>query len=75
MSEVAKFEKSANYPPTATILDNDNEVLEVVSRQDGSFELTVFNRRGGTDRWDDMSVVLKKEHFEALGSIASHNQE
>jgi hypothetical protein len=71
VTEIAKFQiQQLGGADVATILDNESEVLEIVRRSDGTFELIVHNRRGETDRWDDLSVVLKPQHFAVLGSIA-----
>ena len=71
MAEIANFKLESSGAEVATILDNENAVLEVMKRSDGTYELTVHNRRGETDRWDDLSVVLKPRHFAVLGSIAT----
>ena len=69
---MVEFTKQQKYgADVATILDNDVECVEVARRTDGNFELTVHNRHGGdSDRWDDLTAVLKPEHFVELGKIA-----
>lgn len=64
------FKKQHYGAEVATILNNEQEVVEVVRRTDGDFELTVHNREGESDRWHDLSAVLKPAHFVALGQIA-----
>jgi hypothetical protein len=69
--EVANFKKEQlTGAMVATILDNENEVLEVLKRSDGKYDLIVHNRRGETDQWDDFTVTLKPAHFAVLGTIA-----
>lgn len=71
MTETANFKKQQlGGADVATILDNENETLEVVRRTDGTFELIIHNRRAETDTWDDLSVTLKPAHFSVLGSIS-----
>lgn len=70
MTEIANFKIQAHGADVATILDSDNETLEIVRRTDGTFELVVHNRRFESDTWDDLSVILKPQHFAVLGSIA-----
>lgn len=71
MTEAAKFEKQRFGATVAQIHETDYEAVEVQARNDGKFVLTVHNRRGDTDLWDDLSVTLEPKHFEMLGSIAS----
>lgn len=71
MAEIANFKKQQFGADVATILETADQVLEVVRRDDGTFNLIVHNRRGETDTWDDLSVNLKPQHFSVLGSIAS----
>lgn len=70
MAETAKFKRDSAGADVATIHEADGEVVEVLRCSDGKFELTIHNRRGESDRWDDLSATLKPAHFEALGSIA-----
>ena len=65
-----EFKKQHYGADVATVLDNEAEVVEVMRRSDGKFELTVHNRQGESDRWRDISAVLKPEHFVELGKIA-----
>jgi hypothetical protein len=67
----AKFEKQRFGATVAQIHETAFEAIEVQARNDGKFVLTVHNRRGDTDLWDDMSVTLGPKHFEMLGSIAN----
>jgi hypothetical protein len=55
---------------TTTILETPDEVVEVLHLRDGTFRLTIHNRRPGSDVWDDLSATLRPQHFAALGSIA-----
>lgn len=67
---MVKFNKQTYGADVATILDNEDEIVEVLRREDGNFELTVHNRRGGTEGWTDLSAILTPEHFIELGKIA-----
>lgn len=67
----AKFEKQRFGATVAQIHETAFEAIEVQARNDGKFVLTVHNRRGDTNLWDDLSVTLEPKHFEMLGSIAS----
>lgn len=71
MVEIANFKKEQFGGDVATILETENQVLEVLRHSNGLFSLIVHNRQGDTDRWDDMSVTLKPQHFSVLGSIAA----
>ena len=66
----AKFERQRFGAMVATIVETAHVTLEVLARNDGRFVLTVHNRTGETDRWEDLSVTLEPRHFEMLGSIA-----
>ena len=70
MTETAKFERQRFGAMVATIKETADGALEVLARNDGRFVLTVHNRTGETDRWEDMSITLEPKHFEMLGSIA-----
>ena len=54
----------------ATILETDDSVVEVMERNDGTYELIVHARRSEYGPREDLSARLKPEHFELLGSIA-----
>lgn len=69
MTEAAKFEKQRFGAMVAQIHETEFEAIEVQARNDGKFILTVHNRRGDTNLWDDMSVTLEPKHFEMLGSV------
>ena len=71
MTETAKFEKQRFGATVAQIHETDYAAIEVQARNDGKFVLTVHNRRGDTNLWDDMSITLEPKHFEMLGSIAN----
>lgn len=71
MTETARFEKQRFGATVAQIHETDYAAVEVQARNDGKFVLTVHNRRGNTNLWDDMSVTLEPKHFEMLGSIAN----
>lgn len=66
----AKFEKQRFGVTVAQIHETDYAAVEVQARNDGKFVLTIHNRRGDTNLWDDMSVTLEPKHFQMLGSIA-----
>lgn len=66
----AKFERQRFGAMVATIVETAHVTLEVLARNDGRFVLTVHNRTGEADRWEDLSVTLEPQHFEMLGSIA-----
>lgn len=71
MSNRATFEKQEYGAVVATILENDNEILEVQKLPDGSHNLIVHRRKNRcSNLWDDITVNLKAEHFQMLGSIA-----
>lgn len=67
----AQFEKQRFGATVAQIHATDYEATEVQARNDGKFVLTVHNRTGEPDRWEDLSVTLEPKHFEMLGSIAN----
>lgn len=69
MTETAKFERQRYGAMVATIKETEHVVLEVLARNDGRFVLTVHNRTGEPDRWEDLSVTLEPKHFEMLGSV------
>ena len=71
MTEAAKFERHRFGAMVATIAETEHVALEVLARNDGKFVLTVHNRTGEPDRWEDLSVTLEQKHFEMLGSIAN----
>jgi len=71
--EVAVFKEQSTGARVATILDNENEALEVMRCADGKYDLIIHNRRGETDRWEDLTVTLKPAHFAALGTIATES--
>ena len=66
---MVEFQKQQYGAEVATILDNENETVEVMRRSDGTFELIIHNRRGETDTWDDLTAILKAEHFVELGRV------
>lgn len=66
-----EFRKQRYGAEVATLLEDDEQAVEVLRRADGDFELTVHIRRGkNPDAWDDLTAVLKPEHFIDLGKIA-----
>jgi hypothetical protein len=65
-----EFKKEIYGAEVATIVENEDEILEVLRRSDGKFDLTVHCRRPKTGRWDDLTVVLEPRHFKDLGDIA-----
>lgn len=69
MAHTAKFERQRFGAMVATILETEYGALEVVARNDGKFVLTIHNRTGESDRWEDLSVTLEPKHFEMLGSV------
>lgn len=69
MTETAKFERQRYGAMVATIKETEHVALEVLARNDGRFVLTVHNRTGEPDRWEDLSVTLEPKHFEMLGSV------
>lgn len=71
MAHMAKFEKQRFGATVAQIHETDYAALEVQARNDGKFVLTVHNRTGEPDRWEDFSITLEPKHFEMLGSIAN----
>lgn len=54
----------------ATILDQPDQIVEVMKKPNGAFDLIIHNRNDETGLWDDMTAVLRPEHFVALGEIA-----
>jgi len=68
-TSAAKFERQRFGALVATIVETDHVALEVLVRNDGKFVLTVHNRTGEPDRWEDLSVTLEPKHFEMLGSV------
>lgn len=54
----------------ATILETDDSVVEVMERNDGTYELIVHARRSEHGEREDLSARLKPEHFDLLGSVA-----
>lgn len=69
MTETAKFKRQRYGAMVATIKETEHVALEVLARNDGRFVLTVHNRSGEPDRWEDLSVTLEPKHFEMLGSV------
>lgn len=67
---MAEFKRQKYGSDVATILETDEQVLEILRRRDGIFDLIVHNRILDTDRWEDLTVNLKPEHFIELGNIA-----
>ena len=65
-----EFKKQAYGADVATVLENEDSVLEVLRRKDGKFELTIHSRQPDTDRWEDLTSVLEPPHFIELGRIA-----
>lgn len=66
----ATFVKQTFGAVVATIRETDDALLEVQKMPDGTFSLTVHNRVGCTDRFEDLSIKLEAKHFAMLGSIA-----
>lgn len=66
----ATFVKQTFGAVVATIRETDDALLEIQKLPDGTFSLTVHNRVGETDRFEDMSIKLDRKHFAMLGSIA-----
>lgn len=69
MTETAKFERQRFGAMVATIRETEHVALEILARNDGRFVLTVHNRTGEPDRWEDLSITLEPKHFEMLGSV------
>lgn len=69
MTETAKFERQRFGAMVATIRETEHVALEILARNDGRFVLTVHNRAGEPDRWEDLSITLEPKHFEMLGSV------
>lgn len=67
-----KFEIQSTGARVATIHESEDQIVEVLQRGDGRLDLIVHNRRGDTDRWDDLSAVLKPEEFADLGRAADY---
>lgn len=59
------------YVREATLFENDENVLEIGERKDGSFDLISHQRHGGNvDKWDDVTIWgLKPEHLAPLASL------
>lgn len=70
VTQLVNFTRNAAGDDYATIVDTDNEVLEIVRRDHGDFELIAYNRRTFKDEWDEVSVILNPRHLAALGSLA-----
>lgn len=58
----------------ATIHATENQIVEVVRRRDGLFDLTIHRRDEEANRWDDMTAELTPIHFLDLGEVADHYQ-
>lgn len=56
----------------ATIHVGEDQIVEVGRLPNGLFDLTVYQRRPGTDTWDDLTAVLKPEDFMKLGEVPDH---
>lgn len=65
----AEFVEQKYGARVATICETDDGLLEIQDMRDGTYTLTVHSRVGETDRFEDMSIRLKPEHFAMLGSV------
>lgn len=64
------FKKERYGADVATIHEGDDQIVEVLRRKDGRFDLIVHSRRHDTDRWDDLTATLKPADLLALGEVA-----
>ncbi len=71
MSDTMKLEfKQERYgAEVATVLENDEAIVEVMRMEDGEFQLTIHNRGERSNQWDDLSAVLTTKHFAELARI------
>ena len=56
----------------ATVTESADQIVEVLRRKDGLFDLTIHRGNEETGRWDDMTAVLKPDDFIRLGTVADH---
>lgn len=65
------FKREKYGADVATIHEDGDQIVEVVRRGDGRFDLTIHCRRAHGDLWDDMTVTLSADRFTALGQVPS----
>ena len=62
-----EFEKQRYSAVVATVHESSEQVVEVLRRDDGLFDLIIHNQYDGS--WEDMSVTLDAGEFLKLGQI------
>ena len=67
-----EFKRERSGADVATIIDETDQIIEILRRSDGLFDLIIHVRNFETDRWDDMTAVLTPQHFILLGTVADH---
>lgn len=65
------FERQKYGADVATIVENDERILEVLRRKDGLFDLTIHSRIWDGE-WEDLTVTLNAVHFIDLGRVADN---
>jgi hypothetical protein len=68
-----EFKREKYGADVATILETEDQIVEVLRHPYGTFQLIVHNRRrDNPDLWDDLSATLTPQHFIELGKVADH---
>lgn len=67
-----EFKRQRYGADMATILDEPHKIVEVQRFSNGLFDLTVHSLDSETGVWDDLTAILKPEHFIALGQVADN---
>jgi hypothetical protein len=67
-----EFKREQYGADVAKLLEDDQQIVEVLRRKDGCFDLIIHNYNERRGLWDDMSATLKPQHFIELGTVADN---